>query len=303
MSVGNNTTDEVLLRIRYAIRRLLRRGKYLLGHDPLALPLLLRLTPMGISKQITDYTDLVVEGFPRSGNTFTVSALQQAADHRIQISSHVHHPSQVKLAQIRGVPTVLIIRDPLDTLASYLTYGRHGHPATVIKEYCSYHRELLPYLDQLLLCEFTDNISDLSVTIARINERFSLEIPLFDQSPKNKAHVFNEISRFHALMHPKLNSAYVAPIPTQARREVIDHFRAELESPRYQVLMAEARSLYEYYFMKMTEQRAIFGTAIRVQTAARRDLGGDSGGRRAAKRALPAKRRTIGDSAKRNEIP
>ena len=50
------------LQARDSVRRLLRQGKYLVGHDPIFLPILLRLTPMGISKQITDLTDIVVEG-------------------------------------------------------------------------------------------------------------------------------------------------------------------------------------------------------------------------------------------------
>ena len=47
------------------------RTKNFFGHEPIFLPILLRLTPLGTSRQITPATDLVIEGFPRSGNTFT----------------------------------------------------------------------------------------------------------------------------------------------------------------------------------------------------------------------------------------
>ena len=81
------------LQTRYRVRRLLRHGKYMIGHDPIFLPILLRLTPMGISKEITDHTDIVVEGFPRSGNTFTVFGAPkrrgQPAAHRQSHSSPV----------------------------------------------------------------------------------------------------------------------------------------------------------------------------------------------------------------------
>ena len=107
-------------------RRVLRRGKYLVGHDPAFLPILLRATPMGTEKRITRDTDIVVEGFPRSGNTFAVFALRDASDGRLSVASHVHHPSQVKLAVRKGLPTLLVIREPVACLASYLIAGPHG---------------------------------------------------------------------------------------------------------------------------------------------------------------------------------
>ena len=158
----------------HAARRLLRRGKYMLGHDPMFLPILLRLTPMGTSRRIGESTDLVVEGFPRAGNTFVVYALQSASGNRLQVASHVHHPSQVKLAVARQIPTVLVVREPIATLSSYLTYAQHGRPSGVLKEYVSYHQELVPYADRLLVCDFEESTSDMSSVIARINLRYSM---------------------------------------------------------------------------------------------------------------------------------
>ncbi len=263
--------EKVTRETRNAWFRLLRRGKYLLGHDPATLPILLRLTPMGISRQITEHTELVVEGFPRSGNTFMVTALLFASDHRLRISSHVHHPSQVKLAVQRGLPTALVVRDPLDTLASYLTYGQHGRPATSIREYCSYHRELLPYLDQLVVCDFDENVANLSASIARLNQRFGTELPPFEDSPENTKRVFDEIAEYHRLTHPKLRSELVAPRPTDARRQVAERHRAELERPRHAGLMADARDLYGYYLQKIAEQRAEFEKHVQAPTVGGRN--------------------------------
>ena len=219
MSSDPESTTQALSReVRYALQRLLRKGKYLLGHDPLTLPILLRCTPMGISRQITDCTDLVVEGFPRAGNTFTVTALMNASQYNLRISSHCHHPSQVKRAALLGIPTVLVVREPLATLSSYLTFGRHGRPGAVIREYISYHRELSHYVDRLLICEFSESITDLSAVIARINFRFGMDIPPFDQSPENTERVFDEISRYHTLVHRKRDPAEVVPRPAASSR-------------------------------------------------------------------------------------
>jgi hypothetical protein len=248
------------LEARYKGRRLLRHGKYLLGHDPLFLPVLLRLTPLGLSRQITDKTDLIVEGFPRSGNTFTVFALQDVAQNQLRISSHVHHPSQVKLAVQRDLPTVLVIREPIGALASYLTYGRHGRPTDVFREYYAYYQELIPYADRVLILNFEEIISDMPAIIDRINGRFAMALPPFDQSPGNVDHLFEEIARHHQLVHPDLEPDHVAPRPTAARREANERHRLELLDPSNNALRTRCLNVYDYFSRKASGQRALFGT-------------------------------------------
>jgi hypothetical protein len=246
---------------RYMWYRFLRRGKFLLGHDPLFLPIFLRLTPEGTSRKITEQTQLVIEGFPRSGNTFTVFAIQDAADYRLRIASHVHHPAQVKQALDRGVPTILVVREPVAALSSYLAYGQHGRPATVLKEYSSYHRELIPYVDQLLVCDFDEIVSDLSAIISRINDRFSMAIPAFDQSPANVERVFEEIARQHNLLHRGMDPDNVVPRPTIARHEVSERARSGLLDERVEEQLADALNLYAYFTTKASQQRSVFEKA------------------------------------------
>lgn len=244
--------------LRYATRRLLRRAKFALGNDPVFLPILLRLTPLGTSRKITDHTDLVVEGFPRGGNTFTVFALRDASKHELDIVSHVHHPSQVKHATARNVPTVLVVREPVPVLASYLVFGKHGRPATVIREYCAYHRVLLPYVDRVAVCDFKEITTDLSSVIARINGRFGLSIPPFDQSPTNVDAVFAEISREHRLVHRHADPTDVVPRPATGRSDMTERMRASLQDPAHKALLDEATELYEFFRAKAIEQRDAF---------------------------------------------
>lgn len=245
----------LVARARYRGRWLLRQGKSALGREPAFLPLYLRLTPLGTSRRITESTDLVVEGFPRSGNTFTSFAIDDASGHELTIASHVHQPSQIKLALSRGVPTVFVVRDPLSALASYLVYDRRFSPSDVINEYCSYHRQLVPYAERLLVCEFEEVTSQMPSVIERINQRFSLQIPPFDDDPLNVKQVMARIEMRHRLIHPSLDPAQSAATPHLDRRNVNEQMREALLDPNNAAQMQTAQELYEYFCAVATRQR------------------------------------------------
>jgi hypothetical protein len=250
--------------VKLRIRRLLRRCKNLVGLEPALLPILLRLTPLGISRQISEQTELVVEGFPRSGNTFAVFALEDASGHQLVISSHVHHPAQIKYAVAHGVPTVLIVRDPVAALASYMIFGQDDRPGSVINEYISYHRQLVPYADHVLICRFDDVTTDVSSLIARINRRYDMEIPPFNQTPENVDQVFAAISRQHRLIHRLRDPSEVAPRPSTGREVASEAMRHQLLDPRHKRALTEAQDLYSYFSDKAEQQMRAVATLVPV---------------------------------------
>ncbi len=236
-----------LFKTQYPWRRFLRRAKYALGHDPAFLPILLRFTPLGISRQITESTQLVIEGFPRSGNTFTTFAIGDACGHQITIASHVHQPSQIKLALARGLPTVFVIRDPVFALASYLAYDQRFSASAVIHEYCSYHRELVPYAERLLICDFDEITSSISTVIDGINRRYSLQIPPFDEGSSNVKRLFAQIEWADKLIHPRLDPVRSVPSPHMDRRKINEQMREALLHPRNAAQLAGAQDLFAYF--------------------------------------------------------
>lgn len=60
-------------------------------------------------------TDIVIEGFPRTGNTFAVVAFKNVQDRNYQIAHHLHIISQVKKAVSNNVPVIVLVRNPVDT--------------------------------------------------------------------------------------------------------------------------------------------------------------------------------------------
>ncbi len=270
MRVDEVATPKLPPGFRHLWRHFLRRGKNLLGVEPIFLPVLLRLTPLGTSRQITGATDLVIEGFPRSGNTFTTFAVDDASGHRLTIASHVHQPSQIKLALARGVPTVLVVRDPVSALASYLVYDPRFSEPTVIGEYCSYHRQLVPYAERLLICEFDEVTSHMRSVVGRINHRYSLQIGPFDEAPSNVERVLAQIEWRHKLVHPGLDPVQSAASPRSDRRQLTQQMREALLHPRNAAQMADAQELFRFFSTVASRQReAISGRDSAVKRTPR----------------------------------
>jgi hypothetical protein len=67
--------------------------------------------------RITRHTDLFIDGYPRSANTYLLECLKTAAP-AVSVASHLHSPQMVKLALRRHLPTVVLFREPAAAAAS-----------------------------------------------------------------------------------------------------------------------------------------------------------------------------------------
>lgn len=74
----------------------------------------------GQHRWVTSDTDIVLEGYPRSANTYLYRIIRAASGDKLKISHHVHRPQQVLMALRYRIPCFVIFRHPLDAIASYL---------------------------------------------------------------------------------------------------------------------------------------------------------------------------------------
>lgn len=228
-------------------RRFLRRAQYALGHHPGLLPILVRLTPEGTAKAITRRTELVIEGFPRSGNTFAVFALRQANGGYLRVPTHVHQPAQVKRAVRLGLPTVVVIREPVEALASNLIFSRHVLPEEILREYVRYHQELVPLLGWVVVAAFEEIITGSGAVIDRVNRRFGTRFRAFSHEPSDVEAVFAAIERRHGDVYGYEQLERFVPRPAPDRAEAKAWFVQQLTAPEHGVLLAEARALHQRF--------------------------------------------------------
>jgi len=82
---------------RSTVNILRHRAKYWLGRRPRLYHWTYRLRDGYADRLVTDATDLCVEGFPRSANSFAVGAFEHAQPEPLSIAHHNHVPAPVLL--------------------------------------------------------------------------------------------------------------------------------------------------------------------------------------------------------------
>jgi hypothetical protein len=173
---------DALRRARFDLRMLLAR-----------LPVVYRAVPAWNWARVRDdhalvtrRTELVIDGFPSSGNSYSIAALRTAAlDEGATlpaIAHHLHCPGQVLDAVRRGIPTLLLVRRPTDTVTSALSRWPHLRAEQTLRAYVAYHERLLPRVAAMEVATFEQLIGDVGGVVRRVNARFGLSLPILDSA-------------------------------------------------------------------------------------------------------------------------
>src|SRR3954464_10179246 len=123
-------------------------------------------------RRVTPQTDLVIEGFPRSANTYARVAFEHANGRGWRVSSHLHSPQSIVTAVRIGLPTILLIRQPDEVLAS----ARHLHSSIraidVVTDYVRFYERVLPFVDRVVVADFGEVTEDFGGVLTRCNASF-----------------------------------------------------------------------------------------------------------------------------------
>jgi len=222
-------------------KRALRPLRTRAGEHPLLVPLVLRLaTPATENLRITARTALVIEGFPRSGNSFATTAFGLVVGPDVERSSNTHLPGQVRIAVSRGIPTLVLIRRCADAAASLCVAAPYLTPATAVREWLRFYRAVTPYQSQFVLATFDEVTTDFGAVMARVNERFGTTFPLFEHTGENVARVQHGLEEYGVRKRGYLREESIAR-PSEARAAANRAARDKMPGR----LLAEADELYD----------------------------------------------------------
>jgi hypothetical protein len=163
---------------------------YALGPYPsLFFPLHRLREPESAHHQVRAGVDLVIEGFPRSGNTFAEIAFKLVQPNTVHTADHLHVPAQIVRAARLGVPTCVLIRHPADVARSLVVKYPDIRVCDAIRGYAMFYSRCLRWRQHFVVAEFEEVTADFGHVVERVNERFGTNFVSFSHTAKNVAKV------------------------------------------------------------------------------------------------------------------
>ncbi len=189
-------------------------------------------------------TELVIEGYPRSANTFAVLAFQHAQPRDVKLAHHLHVPAQVIRATQWRIPTLLLTRNPKDAVASLLVRYPYANARRCLDEYVRLHKRLYPLRDRYVVGTFEQVTRELGFTIERVNRHFGTNFSRFEHTMENTAEVFRAVDRVHKNLGEQSNQI---ARPTQEKKMLQQEVLSKIERIEDKTLLRDALAWYDRY--------------------------------------------------------
>ncbi|HYG71565.1 MAG TPA: hypothetical protein VEC15_04670 [Actinomycetota bacterium] len=141
-------------------------------------------------------TEVVIEGHPRSANSFSVVAFEVAQGRRTAIAHHTHAPGHVLAAVRSGVPAIVLIRDPADAVLEFLLIRPRLDPEQAVRAWTSFYTTVRPALGRAVLAPFPVVTTDFGRVIRVVNERNGTTFVPFEHTPENQQRCFEAMDAY-----------------------------------------------------------------------------------------------------------
>lgn len=235
------------VRTRYSARAIVS------GYPWPYLPMVRRKYP---GQMVDAGTELVIEAFPRSGNTFAVVAFEMSQDGPVKVAHHLHAASQVTRGVSLGKPTLVLIRDPIDAVVSHLVREPGVTPRQGMRNWVRFYRSIQEVRNDVVVATFEEVTTDFGSVIDRLNERFGTSFIRFDHSRENVERCFDRIEQRNRFLYSRVVESKIAR-PSSARDAAKESLRPRLQGAPMRALVEGA---YRLRASLLDGQTSLFGT-------------------------------------------
>ncbi|MGH3138129.1 MAG: hypothetical protein ACRDQE_00190 [Gaiellales bacterium] len=183
-------------------------------------------------------TDIVIEGFPRSANTFAVTAFELAQERPVTVAHHLHVAAHVVRAVQADVPVIVLVRAPEDAIASVVARKPSLDPAAAAAAYLRFYEGVAGVLDACVVAEFRQVVDDFGGVIESTNRAYGTTFTPFEHTDENVRRCFDRIeaqNRDRSAGGRLVESSVARPSDERARQ-------AEAARGRVESLPADVRS-------------------------------------------------------------
>lgn len=132
-----------------------------------------RLDMDGYPCRVLPDTQLLVDAFPRCGNTFLYHLLRETQKPEIRIAHHMHSAGHLALGEQLGVPTVTILRKPQAACISYIIRNSKVTAKQSLLDYLYFHTTLAR-LSGVLIIPFERLVKETDDVLRQISQQYSV---------------------------------------------------------------------------------------------------------------------------------
>jgi hypothetical protein len=189
-------------------------------------------------------TQFVIEGYPRSANTFAVLAFQKGESRPVRLGHHLHVPAQIMRAVEWNIPALVLIRDPVDAILSLLVRYPKLSPARCLRDYMIFYESIKHLRNGFVIGKFDDVINRHGEIIESVNRKFGTDFTPFVGTPENIAKVFADIN----LVHEEIGeTAEQIARPTEEKNRLKRKIKDSLETEEILPMVEKARECYKQF--------------------------------------------------------
>ena len=227
-------------RARHHIRRPIARTPYLWDTA-------MKVRPAKSATLARRDTAIVIEGYLRSGNTFSVAAFQIANGPDLHVGRHLHGAPHVLRAVRLGLPTLVLIRRPRDAVLSYLVRRGTLTPHDAVLEYLDFYRTAWPVRDRFVVGLFDRVTSDFGAVLEQVNQRFGTSFRRYEPTPENEARAFRLVEEMNRLETGGEVVESLVGRPSAERSQRKRELEALLDRPATAARLRDAENLFQRY--------------------------------------------------------
>lgn len=161
-----------------SLRFVYRHGKHFIHEHPTLFPIIQRLRGYENEKFCGPNTDLCIEGYQSSANSFVYNVFRILRSD-LNIAHHTHSLANVRRALSRGIPTLILFRDPTDAVPS-MTARFHPSLEEGLYRYVRFYEFILAESAHLILTSFKEATEQFEDIVRKVEQRTELSFGEFD---------------------------------------------------------------------------------------------------------------------------
>lgn len=204
-----------------------------------------------LSFRLTNTTTVVVDSYPRCGNSFFEAAFNMAQKGREVVAHHSHAAGQVLAGVKKGLPCIVLIREPEAAISSFYEMSEGKYSIQLLtREFVTFYSSLLPVIDKLIIVETSMMEARFRNLMVHLHDQYGLKVEPYEIDTAMRAQLFrvvDEVGRQRNGFVAERYSDSLNSAEKQARRRKLDAIRAMVGASENANNLRRAQALYKAF--------------------------------------------------------